>query len=72
MIDEFFKIEGSAINDELEKFFDGLNKSEKEILFSDFNNHLREFVVPKITPAKRLHPIFRRTNRRDSESGNIS
>jgi len=58
MIDEFFKIEGSAINDELEKYFDEINKSEKEILFSDFNNHLREFVVPKKTQAKRLHPIL--------------
>lgn len=58
MIDEFFKNEGTAVNLELEKYFDELNKAEKEILFGDFNNELKEFITPKKSKAKRLHPIL--------------
>jgi geranylgeranyl pyrophosphate synthase len=58
MIEEFLKNESKAVNEELEKFFDKLNKTEKEILFADFNSQLREFVAPKKSKAKRLHPIL--------------
>ncbi|MFX1392665.1 MAG: polyprenyl synthetase family protein [Promethearchaeota archaeon] len=58
MIDEFLKKESKLVNIELEKFFKELNKTEKEILFADFNNQLREFITPKDSKAKRLHPIL--------------
>lgn len=58
MIEEFFKSERDSINQELEKYFNKLNKKEKEILFSDFNNQFREFIIPEKSKAKRIHPIL--------------
>ena len=58
MIAEFFKKEVNAVNIELQKFFDALNKTEKEILFADFNNELSKFINPEKSKAKRLHPIL--------------
>ena len=58
MIDEFLKNESKLVNIELEKFFKELNKTEKEFLFADFNNQLEEFIAPKDSKAKRLHPIL--------------
>ena len=58
MIEEFFKSERKAINLELEKFFNKLNKKEKELLFADFNSQLRRFIIPEKSKAKRIHPIL--------------
>jgi len=58
MIEKFFEIESKAINEELEKFFDILSKNVKEALFNDFNNQLKEFIIPKKSKAKRIHPIL--------------
>jgi geranylgeranyl pyrophosphate synthase len=58
MIEEFFKSERDGINQELEKYFNKLNKKEKETLFSDFNNQFREFIIPEKSKAKRIHPIL--------------
>ncbi|TFG25391.1 MAG: hypothetical protein EU532_11705 [Promethearchaeota archaeon] len=58
MIEEFFKSERDAINQELEKYFNKLNKKEREILFSDFNNQIRKFVISEKSKAKRIHPIL--------------
>ena len=58
MIEEFFKKEVVAINEELDNFFNELSKTEKEILSADFNNELKKFIVPKKSKAKRLHPIL--------------
>ena len=58
MIEEYFKTEKKAIDEELEVYFDSLNRNEKEILFADFNTQLKEFIAPKKTKAKRLHPVL--------------
>ncbi len=58
MIEEFFKSEREAINNEIVKFFDKLNKKEKELLFADFNSQLRTFIIPENSKAKRIHPIL--------------
>ncbi|MFX1442196.1 MAG: polyprenyl synthetase family protein [Promethearchaeota archaeon] len=58
MIEEFFNSEREAINLELEKFFDKLNKKEKELLFADFNNQMKNFIIPEKSKAKRIHPIL--------------
>ena len=58
MIEKFFEIESKAINKELETFFDNLSKNVKEALFNDFNNQLKEFISPKKSKAKRIHPIL--------------
>ena len=58
MIEEFFKSERDAINQELEKFFNKLDKKEREILFSDFNNQIKKFVISEKSKAKRIHPIL--------------
>lgn len=58
MIEKFFEIESKAINKELETFFDNLSKNVKEVLFNDFNNQLKEFIIPKKSKAKRIHPIL--------------
>ena len=58
MIEKFFEIESKAINEELEKFFDNLSKNVKELLFNDFNNQFKEFIIPKKSKAKRIHPIL--------------
>ena len=42
MIEEFFKTERKAIDQELEKFFEKLDKQERELLFADFNNQIRQ------------------------------
>ncbi|MFX0071913.1 MAG: polyprenyl synthetase family protein [Candidatus Hermodarchaeota archaeon] len=58
MIEGFFKTEKKAINEELEKFFNKLNKGEKEVLFADFNVQLKNFIIPENQKAKRIHPIL--------------
>ncbi|TFG21332.1 MAG: hypothetical protein EU529_13740 [Promethearchaeota archaeon] len=58
MIEKFFEIESKAINEELETFFDNLSKNVKEALFNDFNNQLKEFIIPQKSKAKRIHPIL--------------
>ena len=58
MIEKFLETESKAINEELEKFFDNLSKNVKELLFNDFNNQLKEFIIPKKSKAKRIHPIL--------------
>jgi len=58
MIEEFFKYERKAIDQEIEHFFDKLNKKEKELLFADFNSQLRTFIIPEKSKAKRIHPIL--------------
>ena len=58
MIGEFFNSERKAINQEIEHFFDKLNKKEKELLFADFNSQLRTFIIPEKSKAKRIHPIL--------------
>ncbi|MFX1256720.1 MAG: polyprenyl synthetase family protein [Promethearchaeota archaeon] len=58
MIEKFLKTEKERINEELERYFDNLNRKETEILFADFYNQLREFVIPKNSKAKRINPIL--------------
>jgi len=58
MIEEFFIFEREAINQELEKYFNKLDKKEKELLFADFHNQLRTFIIPEKSKAKRIHPIL--------------
>ena len=58
MIEEFFKSEREAINQEIEQFFKELNKKENELLFADFNSQLRTFIIPEKSKAKRIHPIL--------------
>jgi geranylgeranyl diphosphate synthase type I len=58
MIEEFFKSEREAINQELEKYFTKLNKKEKDLLFADFNSQLKRFIIPENSKAKRIHPIL--------------
>ena len=58
MLEEFFKSEREAINQELYLYFENLNKIEKELLFADFNNQLKEFIIPKKSKAKRIHPLL--------------
>ena len=47
-----------GIDRELEKYFSILKKNEKEILFADFYEQLKEFIIPKRSRAKRIHPIL--------------
>ncbi|MFX0031041.1 MAG: polyprenyl synthetase family protein [Candidatus Hodarchaeota archaeon] len=56
MIEEFLNREKLAIDAELEKYFNGLNEMEQEILLKDFISQLKEFIFNK--KAKRLHPIL--------------
>ncbi len=58
MLEEFFSSEREAINNELELFFENINKKETEVLFTDFYNQLKEFITPKKSKAKRIHPIL--------------
>ena len=58
MLEEFFNNEREAINNELESFFNNINKKETEVLFTDFYNQLKEFITPKKSKAKRIHPIL--------------
>lgn len=56
MIEEFFKTEKTVIDEELEDYFDKLNRDEKDILLKDFTSQLEEFILtPK---AKRIHPVL--------------
>jgi geranylgeranyl diphosphate synthase type I len=56
MIDDFFKIEKSFIEEELERYFQQLNRNEKDTLLKDFLSQLEEFIRnPK---AKRIHPVL--------------
>lgn len=56
MIEEFFKTEKALIDRELEKYFNQLNKIEKDILLKDFITQLKEFILN--AKAKRIHPIL--------------
>lgn len=58
MIEEYFNKERNAIDEKLEDYFNILQKNEKDLLYSDFINQLREFIVPGETKAKRIHPIL--------------
>lgn len=58
MIEEFLKEEKSLIDEKIEAYFDSLNKNQKENLFNDFIDQFREFVNPKESRAKRIHPIL--------------
>ncbi|MFX0028717.1 MAG: polyprenyl synthetase family protein [Candidatus Hermodarchaeota archaeon] len=56
MIEEFFKTEKAFVDRELEKYFNQLNKIEKDILLKDFITQLKEFILNE--KAKRIHPIL--------------
>ncbi|MFW9896412.1 MAG: polyprenyl synthetase family protein [Candidatus Thorarchaeota archaeon] len=56
MIEEFLKTEKTHIDKELTKYFNQLNKTEKDILLKDFNTQLKEFILNK--KAKRIHPVL--------------
>jgi len=56
LIEEFFKTEKAHVDEELEKYFSQLYKTEKDILLKDFITQLEEFVLNK--KAKRLHPVL--------------
>ncbi|MFW9821990.1 MAG: polyprenyl synthetase family protein [Candidatus Thorarchaeota archaeon] len=56
MIEEFFKTEKTLIDRELKKYFNQLNKTEKDILLKDFITQLEEFILNK--KAKRIHPVL--------------
>ncbi|MFX1456775.1 MAG: polyprenyl synthetase family protein [Promethearchaeota archaeon] len=56
MIEEFLKTEKTHIDRELTKYFNQLNKTEKDILLKDFNTQLKEFILNK--KAKRIHPVL--------------
>ena len=56
MIEDFLKEEKVEIDNQLEAYFNILNKSEHEILLQDFFSQLQEFVLNK--KAKRIHPIL--------------
>ncbi|MCP4764064.1 MAG: hypothetical protein GY870_19985, partial [archaeon] len=56
MIEEFFKAEKSTIDKIIDDYFDALIKDEKEILFGDFIEQIKEFITNK--KAKRLHPVL--------------
>ncbi len=58
MIEEFFKIEKKAIDEQLTKYFNKLVKKETDVLFTDFIEQLREFIIPKGSKAKRVHPVL--------------
>jgi len=58
MIEEFFKTEKAAIDAELVRYFDNLTKIEKDIILDDFIEQLREFIIPKNSKAKRIHPVL--------------
>ncbi|MFX1322300.1 MAG: polyprenyl synthetase family protein [Promethearchaeota archaeon] len=56
MIEEFFKTEKIILDEELEDYFDKLNRDEKDILLKDFTSQLEDFILnPK---AKRIHPVL--------------
>ena len=56
MIEDFFKAEKKAIDEELKKYFKSFNRDEKDLLFKDFIGQVEEFIIaPK---AKRIHPIL--------------
>jgi len=56
MIDDFFKKEKNAIDEQLQLYFEAFNKDEKDLLFKDFIGQVEEFILaPK---AKRIHPIL--------------
>ena len=56
MIEEFFKKEKAAIDEELENYFEKLNKTEKDALLNDFVGQIKEFILNK--KAKRVHPVL--------------
>ncbi|TFF96316.1 MAG: hypothetical protein EU547_06550 [Promethearchaeota archaeon] len=56
MIEDFLKSERSSINTEVKKYFNELDKEEGSILFSDFINEFKKFVIND--NAKRLHPAL--------------
>ncbi len=58
MIEEFFEKEKKAVDKELVTYFEELYKNESDVLFNDFIDQLREFIVPKNAKAKRVHPIL--------------
>ncbi len=58
MIENFFKSEKEAIDQELENYFKKQKEDEKDILFADFYNQLKKFIIPKKSKAKRIHPIL--------------
>jgi len=56
MIEEFFKVEKSTIDKIIDDYFNVLIKDEKELLFGDFINQIKEFITNK--KAKRIHPVL--------------
>lgn len=58
MIEEFFKQERKAVEKQLKIFFEDFERNEKDLLFNDFVEQLREFILPKKAKAKRIHPIL--------------
>lgn len=54
MIEDFLKSERKAINNEIETYFIQLNQKEGTLLFNDFINEFKKFVIND--NAKRLHP----------------
>ncbi|MHA1150581.1 MAG: polyprenyl synthetase family protein [Promethearchaeota archaeon] len=58
MIEDFFKNEKNAIDEELVEYFKKLDENATDPLFNDFLRQMREFVIPKNSRAKRLHPIL--------------
>jgi geranylgeranyl pyrophosphate synthase len=56
MIEDFLKSERKTINNEIEKYFAQLDQQEGKVLFSDFINEFKKFVIND--NAKRLHPAL--------------
>ncbi|MHA1293380.1 MAG: polyprenyl synthetase family protein, partial [Promethearchaeota archaeon] len=58
MIEDFFKTEKAAINEKLDEFFTDIGSNERDILFNDFIEQLKQFILPKNNKAKRINPIL--------------
>ena len=56
MIEDVFKTEKKHVDIELEKYFNRLYKTEKDVLLKDFITQLEGFIMNK--KAKRIHPIL--------------
>lgn len=56
MIEDFLQSQRNAVNDEIEKFFTQLNQQEGSVLFNDYINEFKTFVINE--NAKRLHPAL--------------
>ncbi|TFF93821.1 MAG: hypothetical protein EU544_05305, partial [Promethearchaeota archaeon] len=58
MIEDFLEEEKQAIDEELSLYFEELEKDTSDVLFNDFLDQMKEFIIPDKSKAKRIHPIL--------------